>query len=263
MASQLNLSHVYDTFKAHRVATLSALGLAVAIPFARNDYLTYLSYGPGGLPYNVAGWLISTIVLRIISREGLSANIYNDRNLPFADEPGFLPNAFPPRRASARPKLGSHPVPQRQLEQLPNEHIRQLLIERFEALSEQATESGLVEVRQSVLERQHKGIFVSSSRSWHAVAQETRGEISHVHAGLDGSVHVTLSPEDCKKVIAAGWGQRHGLDGVKVLKKLVGFTIPVNYILIYAPRDEAEVEIVITIVKASISFMADSRELLE
>ncbi|KAF2259037.1 hypothetical protein CC78DRAFT_418474, partial [Lojkania enalia] len=239
--------------------SLAALGVAVAIPFAVNDYRTYLSYGPGGLPYNVVGWLVTSTLLRMLGREQFSTKVYEDRSLPLADQPSFLPANFPPQRGSPRPQVGPHPVPQRQLEQLPGPETREKLIRRFRQLGEKAEAKGLVEIRQSQLERQHKAIYVSTARGWHAVAQETRGEISHIHAGLDGSLHVVLHPADCRAIVEAGWGQRHGLAGARAMKRIVGFSLPVNYVLIYAPRDEAEIEIALAIVKASIGFMTGDR----
>ncbi|KAF2712572.1 hypothetical protein K504DRAFT_372262 [Pleomassaria siparia CBS 279.74] len=247
--------------RAAAVSTLSVLGIAVLVPLAIQDYRIYLSYGPGGLPYNIKGWLIAN-TLRLLSQEQLSTRIYSDLKLPFADMPGFLPAQFPQRRSS-RPKIGPHPAPQRQLEQLPDEVTRKELIIRFEQLGQQAQAKGLVEVRQSLFERQHSALFVSKARDWHSVAQQTRGEISHVHAGLDGSIHVSLHPTDCKRVISMGWGQRHALDGIAVLKKMVGASLPVNYLLIYAPRDEVEIEVAMTIVRASVDFMTWTRDTLE
>ena len=262
MASGLSLDRVSGLFSTHRTAAISTLGIAVAIPFAINDYRTYLSYGPGGLPYNITGWLITSI-LRVFSREQLSTSIYDDKKLSFTDEPGLLPTNFLSQRSSCRPRIGPHPVPQRQLEQLPSEEIRQKLIASFEQLGHQAQVKGLIEVRQSLFERQHSALFVSKTREWHSLAQQTRGEISHIHAGLDGSIHVVLHPTDCRRVIESGWGQRHGLDGVTVLKKIAGFSLPVNYVLIYAPRDEAEIEVAMMIVKASVGFMTGAREASE
>jgi hypothetical protein len=72
-----------------------------------------------------------------------------------------------------------------------------------------------------------------------------------------------LHPKDCKKVIDSEWGQRHGLSGVEIMKRIVGFSLPVNYVLVYAPRNEAEVDVALEIVKASIRFMTGSNELFE
>ena len=84
-------------------------------------------------------------------------------------------------------------------------------------------------------------------------------EISHVHSSGDHSIHVTLSPQDCIKVLDAGWGQRHGLAGVETLKVLAGFGLSYQYIFLYAPRNIAEIQAVMKIVQASISYMSDSQ----
>jgi hypothetical protein len=141
--------------------------------------------------------------------------------------------------------------------------MRQKLITRFAELGHKAEHKGLAEVRQSHLERQHSAIIVSKTRQLHVVAQETRGEISHVHAGKDGSIHVVLHPADCEKVIERGWAQRHAFSGVGLIKHVFGVTLPLNYMLIYAPRDDAELDIAIGIVAAGIQFMAGTREPLE
>ena len=75
----------------------------------------------------------------------------------------------------------------------------------------------------------------------------------------DCSVHVTLSPQDYIKVLDAGWGRRHGLAGVKALKLLAGFALSSQYILLFAPRDIAEIKSVIEIVQASISYMSNNQ----
>ena len=60
-----------------------------------------------------------------------------------------------------------------------------------------------------------------------------------------------------KKVIEAGWGQRHGFSGTSTLKVLSLGTmenIPVEYLLIYAPRTEAEVETFMSILESSVKY---------
>jgi hypothetical protein len=47
------------------------------------------------------------------------------------------------------------------------------------------------------------------------------------------------------------------------LKRITGVYIPVNYVFIYAPRNEAEIQVVMAIVEASIQFMTESRDQLE
>jgi hypothetical protein len=247
--------------KYRRGPALAAIAAVIIVPIAIRDYLIFLSYGPGGLPYNPIGWLMTNL-MRLLSREQLSTRPYSDEKSPSNNDYGLLPTDLP-HRDSPRPRLGPHPVPQRQLSQLPEVEMRQRLITRFNALGETAQKRGLVEIKQSLYERHHSAFFVSKSLDWHVTAQQTRGEVSHVHAGKDGSIHVVLHSKDCKVVLEKGWGQRHALSGVDFMKRVAGFSLPVNYILIYAPRNEAEIEIAMVIVKASIQFMTGSREQLE
>ncbi|KAF1963085.1 hypothetical protein CC80DRAFT_512294 [Byssothecium circinans] len=254
-----NTADITTAFQSHRTAILSTLGIAIVLPLALNDYRMYMSYGPGALPYNARGWLIAN-ALRLLSREQHSTAPYDDPKLPFADEPGYLPTDFPPKRRSPKPRIGPHPVPQRQLEQLPGDEMRQKLVDSFYELGQRAQQKGLVEIKQSFYEQHHSALFVSPQRTWHQVAQQTSGEFSHIHAGVDGSIHVVLHPKDCKKVFESGWGQRHGFSGVGMLQKIPRVRLPVNYILIYAPRDDAELDVALKIVEAAIQYMAGTRE---
>ena len=101
--------------------TLVAVGLAsfLSLVFWR-DYNLFLSYGPGGLPHNAFGWIVSSILLRPMSVEMLSTARYERSD----DKRSWLPQLFPPPRKGSRPQMGSHPVPQRQLAQLPDEEIK-------------------------------------------------------------------------------------------------------------------------------------------
>lgn len=64
---------------------------------------------------------------------------------------------------------------------------------------------------------------------------------------------MTLSLADAKEVIEKGWGLRH---------KLSGPFIPVGYLMLYAPRDEEEVEVLGRVLRAGIAFMSDGKEVL-
>jgi hypothetical protein len=246
---------------SHRGVVAAAFAAVVIVPIAVQDYIKFLSYGPGGLPYNPIGWMLCNI-MRLMSLEPLSTRPYQNPKLPFHGDAGLLPADLPPRD-TARPKLGSHPVPQRQLNQLPDAEMRQEMIARFEAFGRAAEKKGVAEVRQSLYEKHHDAIFVSKSVEWHSLAQATRGEISHIHAGKDGSIHVILNPRDCETVLNKGWGERHALSGAESFKRMSGYTIPINYVLIYAPRNEAEIETAMTIVKTSVRFMTGAHDLFE
>lgn len=102
--------------------TVVAVGLASLLgPVFWRDYNLFLSYGPGGLPYNALGWMVSGGLLRIMSVEMLSTARYEKSS----DQRSWLPQLSP--RAGSRPQVGSHPVPQRQLAQFPNEEVKAVL----------------------------------------------------------------------------------------------------------------------------------------
>jgi hypothetical protein len=61
-----------------------------------------------------------------------------------------------------------------------------------------------------------------------------------------------------KKVINMGWGQRHPLDGVEFTRRIFGWTLPKEYIMVYCPRTDEELQIVMEIVKASAGYMTNT-----
>lgn len=82
-------------------------------------------------------------------------------------------------------------------------------------------------------------------------------EIAHIHTGIgsgDYSLHLALSPTDCKEVIIKQWGER---------MYLAGTLMPQEYLIIYTPRNKDEVAIVKSIVAAAIAFMTGGREFLD
>lgn len=74
------------------------------------------------------------------------------------------------------------------------------------------------------------------------------GEVCHAHPS-DGSLHLTLHPDDVREVIEKGWGERHPLarDNWWWRVKIV----PSGFVLIYAPRDEGELGVVMEIIRAA------------
>jgi len=69
--------------------------------------------------------------------------------------------------------------------------------------------------------------------------------------GDDHSLHLCLSPADCKEVIGKGWGER---------MTLAGTLMPEEYLLVYTPRTAEEVRIVGSIVGAAVRFMTGDVE---
>lgn len=75
-------------------------------------------------------------------------------------------------------------------------------------------------------------------------------EWAHVHGAKDGSLHVGLSEADAATVINANWGERHLLAG----KNTGRMQVPEGLVMVYAPRDESDIEIIVRILKASYNY---------
>lgn len=110
-------------------------------------------------------------------------------------------------------------------------------------------------VRTSVLEKKGDALLIADDVATpHSIAKSTKREISHVHTGAgsgDYSLHVSLSPADCKEVISKQWGER---------MTLAGSLMPHEYLMIYTPRTVEEVEVVKMIVGAGIEFMTGMKK---
>jgi hypothetical protein len=101
-----------------------------------------------------------------------------------------------------------------------------------------------------VVGRSH--VSVPGARAFHlddAHAAESPGafmvgtEFAHLHPGYDGSLHLILPEPLARQVIERGWGEFHPL-------VQQGMMPPTN-LMVFGPRDEAELEIVWSIVEAS------------
>ena len=71
-------------------------------------------------------------------------------------------------------------------------------------------------------------------------------EFAHVHPPYDGSMHMMLAPEAVDEVLAKGWGEPHPMARRGL--------IPPTAVMVYAPRDVAEVETVLQVIGASYRF---------
>jgi hypothetical protein len=68
-------------------------------------------------------------------------------------------------------------------------------------------------------------------------------EFAHIHPMPDGSLHAALPPEVAGEAVEKGWAGQHPV-------ARLGY-IPENVVMIYAPRDEPELEIVLKLVEES------------
>ncbi len=69
-------------------------------------------------------------------------------------------------------------------------------------------------------------------------------EFAHVHPAYDGSLHMALSEADFQHVIDQQWGEQHPLAGRGA--------IPHSIALVYGPRNDEEIDTVLSIVQASL-----------
>ena len=71
-------------------------------------------------------------------------------------------------------------------------------------------------------------------------------EFAHLHPPQDGSFHMILPRAECDAVLATGWGELHPLAASGKFKPTA--------LMIYAPRDEVEIETVLAITLAAQRF---------
>lgn len=145
------------------------------------------------------------------------------------------------RRAGDRPRT-TPTNPHTQLDQQPSDPaLTEELARRVFALP------GVVE--------QPSGISVPGARALTLAAGEPVGppeaflidrEFAHLHPAPDHSLHAMLPPDVAAEAIDAGWAEAHPA----ALRGL----IPATAVMLYAPRDEAEVGVVETLVQASHAF---------
>ena len=220
--------------------TIAAAGAGV-LAWAVADYRAWRALGPGGLPSTWRGWLTTTR-LRLQKRDPLAL----DALLGLRGEPEDVATlADLTSRSGARPRVGPHPVPHRQLTDHAPSALRGALTDAFAARAE--ADADRLELVRSRFERHNLAVAARADLRRHPVAFSACGEAGHVHPS-DGSMHMILSPSDACTAILRGWGELHGLAGH-------AFDLPPTYTLIYAPRDADEVASVMRILDAAIAYM--------
>lgn len=237
MLSHLTTSPISKAVEAtHVKLTFShVLAFSLLIPTLRYFYLDYqrfISLGPGGTPKNIPGYIrvkcLGLFALR---------NPYEPPSIPtyMAQKTGCLPSI--PQRADPRP-ITRGIAPHRQI----NQFASSVLYEKLSAeIKELARENIHLEEGTSCFEKHGTGLFSNFPKR-----RTCRGEICHAHPS-DGSLHLTLHPADAKTMLEAGWGERHPLAKGGWFERFV----PGGFVMIYAPRDNQELEVVMEIVRAA------------
>lgn len=71
-------------------------------------------------------------------------------------------------------------------------------------------------------------------------------EFGHLHPPPEGSLHVALPPTLASEAIATGWAEIHPVARLGL--------IPGNVVMLYAPRDDSEVAVVLDLVRSALAF---------
>jgi hypothetical protein len=221
----------------HILTVALALILPVVTAFyVHKDYRAFLSLGPGGTPMTPLGYLKIKLLSLICLRDPLR---------PIAIPPHFRPQKGYFAEDALPHRTGSKPViqgiaPQRQQTQRSGEGIYGCLVQKIKALA--ADPRNQLMERTSCFEKNSSGLFTSIP-----ITRTCGGEICHAHPS-DGSMHMTMHPADANLMIAHGWGERHPLARGGWCRRFV----PREFVLVYAPRNEDEVEVMTKIIAAGI-----------
>lgn len=212
------------------------------------DFQDWVSIGVGGLPHTLDGY-------RLLKKLGdqmsgpLDMNVFSDKIGKGKD---IKTLSKLPKRKGARPTIAPFAIPHRQVNQNNSNSIREKQKTLFDQVV--AKHAGIVEFKTSYYEKHNQSIYLIDINSGNPDIMEiTHAEIAHMHPS-DGSVHATVSPSDAREIIEKGWGELHGLSG-QIFKGEDG--LPSTYMMIYAPRNDAELEIIQKILEAAIKYSSN------
>ncbi|KAH8652754.1 hypothetical protein BGZ60DRAFT_533614 [Tricladium varicosporioides] len=217
--------------------TCTLIALAPIPIIIHHDYLNFLSLGPGGTPPTFLGYLKITYLRLFALSDPYSPATPQKKIYP---QTGYYQRAssWLPQRQGPRPKIAGI-APQRQLNQSGCPEMYLTLRTSLTNLTKRHPSTFLIGT--SCFEK--KGLAVFARNPINATC---RGEICHVHHS-DRSMHMNLHPDDARIVLEKGWGERHPLARGGWMSAYV----PREFIMVYAPRDKGELEVVCRIIEAA------------
>jgi phospholipase/carboxylesterase len=141
-----------------------------------------------------------------------------------------------PERAGPFPATSTN-TPQEQLTQQSPPELQEQLFERLAKLDGVGTRDSAISVpgARAFVVRKPGG-------PQEAFLVPQVGEFAHLHPSYDGSLHLALPPALAADALAKGWSVAHPLAGLRVTPGMV---------MVFGPRDEAELEVVAGIVATS------------
>lgn len=147
-----------------------------------------------------------------------------------------------PRRSGERPQT-SKEGPHAQLTQNASpSHWGELVAKAF-AIAEVRQGHSSVSMADSMA-----GLLVDRPKEHGAWSLAATGWVEpfHIHGVKDTSIHAVLPVERAKEVVAKGWGEPHTYADFE------------TQIMIYAPRNESEIELIAGLLEESVEFAAAS-----
>ncbi|KAI0880758.1 uncharacterized protein GGS22DRAFT_192893 [Annulohypoxylon maeteangense] len=248
------LTPLLTLFNNHRtlitgsaVCVAAVFGLSVLSDLIE-DYNEWYELGPNGIPLNFFGYIaqkLATPLARTDVRDPIGpydlakmSKLYGPIVLtPFLDDMyhdvGEDGEAGLRRRPGERPVVPGYVGPHRQTTQKAPAAIRAKQDAFLHDLA--AANPALFEVKPSSLEGPYfNAIWIKDSVPQRDEIKHLHGEFAHPHG--EGSTHLVLSLADAATAIEACWAERHRMSGV-------GNLIPWGFVMIYAPRDDDELEV--------------------
>jgi Family of unknown function (DUF5519) len=222
--------------------TTALIGVTIlGVSWTINDFLAWKAFGTGGTPPTWKGYMRMT---KFRINQLLSSDDLCDESLLSQDGPRYLKAALKPREGD-RPQIMPRTMPQRQKPKSIDPQARERLMALMKKLGDEYPE--LLIVAPSKTEGGSTDAIYAKKDlpSLNPIAKDRilDHEIAHAHPS-ENSLHVWVSDPDAREIIKAGWGQRFPLKFVKS-----------GWIMVYAPRNDAEVDVVEEIVKAAISWI--------
>lgn len=148
-------------------------------------------------------------------------------------------STLPPRRGT-RPRT-HRGLPHQQLDQQPpDETIRALLADRILAFA------GVTEAPSGISVPGARALVFREPTAGPPEAFLIGREFAHMHPSPDQSLHLTLPVGRAREAIETGWAEFHPLVETGHL--------PPTVVMVYAPRDESELDVVAGFVRESYEF---------
>lgn len=211
------------------------------------DYGDWVGFGTGGTPPTIHGWFKVNRLRAVRAFSYICGDDLQDASALPQTGPRYLSSPIP-RRPGGRPSLKSRTLPQRQSPEPIEPQARDALFKLMNhfyheypdilRLDLSKTEGGTADA-----------IYARSDRpTCNPEAAQVGYEIAHTHP-TDKSLHVLLSPADARTVIEAAWGQRFAVPSM----------VPPGWIMVYAPRNSEEVEVIAQIVRAAVQWTTGAK----